>query len=336
MKRFIVLILLGITISFLQASENIFISPKVALKMINKKDVLFISLDKNSLEIKNSKQINMDFLISSDILGRLSCSSFYGCSKKIEKYFSSLGIENNHPLILYDNSYGIQSATFYGILESIGHTNMAILRGGIEDIMNLDPNWKLYSKYLNELDGLVDSIQKDVNQTRINDFASQINDLEKKIRVLEPHLLVDKSNSNFNNSNTVDSNYTITKTNQLYSFSKKDLVEILKANGQEDSNNSIIDVCTMHNLLGKDSHTGIKFLSWKRLIDKESRYLKSNETLEVLFRELGLTKTNHNYLYCMSGVEKAFFMMMALREVGYTKTKVFRGDWNTWVGDIDE
>jgi 3-mercaptopyruvate sulfurtransferase SseA len=38
----------------------------------------------------------------------------------------------------------------------------------------------------------------------------------------------------------------------------------------------------------------------------------------------------------MSGSPKAFFVMMALRELGYHKTKVFIGDWNVWVGDMNE
>jgi hypothetical protein len=29
-------------------------------------------------------------------------------------------------------------------------------------------------------------------------------------------------------------------------------------------------------------------------------------------------------------------MMMVLGELGYDKVKAFSGDWNTWVGNIDE
>ena len=42
-----------------------------------------------------------------------------------------------------------------------------------------------------------------------------------------------------------------------------------------------------------------------------------------------MSKNDNNYIYCMSGAQKAFYVMMALRELGYSKVKAF-------IGDIDE
>lgn len=64
--------------------------------------------------------------------------------------------------------------------------------------------------------------------------------------------------------------------------------------------------------------------------------IEPNEVLEKLFNKLKLNKDEQHYIYCMSGAQKAFYVMMALRELGYSKVKAFAGDWNTWEGDINE
>ena len=100
-----------------------------------------------------------------------------------------------------------------------------------------------------------------------------------------------------------------------------------------------IDACELIDIVKSDKSSymsGVKSLSWKELIDKKRKHLRSNESLATLFKKLRLNKNDNNYIYCMSGAQKAFYMMMVLRELGYTKVKAFTGDWNTWVGDINE
>jgi 3-mercaptopyruvate sulfurtransferase SseA len=138
-------------LNFLQASDSIFVSPKVALKMIDKNNITFLSLDNASLKIKGSKYLDINLLESSDILGRTGCFPLYVCSDILKKYFSKLGIDSNDELVIYDNSYGISSATLYVMLEHVGHKNISILRGGLNEIAELDLNWKIYNNYLAKL-----------------------------------------------------------------------------------------------------------------------------------------------------------------------------------------
>jgi 3-mercaptopyruvate sulfurtransferase SseA len=101
----------------------------------------------------------------------------------------------------------------------------------------------------------------------------------------------------------------------------------------------IIDTCEMIDIVGSNNGSyiaGVSSLSWKSLINKQKKNLKSNEVLKELLSKLEFKKSDNYYLYCMSGEEKAFFVMMVLRELGYDKVKTFTGDWNTWVGDINE
>jgi len=337
MNKFRIVILLILMFNGLKADQSIFITPKVAVKMINKKGVLFIALDKATLEIKKSKRIKIDSIFSFDILGRLNCSSSYFCLKDLEKLFSSLDIAQNESIIIYDKSYGIKASALYAVLESIGHQNVKILRGGVKDIITLDPNWEMYNRYLNDLRSLVTLIQQDSNETLIMEYASNINSLEQKVRALKPHLLLQK-NTIVDGNHRV-SNYVIEKINDENFLSKKDLKLLMNRSEEKESNITVIDACGMMNTLDDRSDAtlkGITSLSWKVLIDKEEDKIKSNKALEKLFHEVGLSKRNHHYVYCMSGAEKSLFMMMLLREVGYTKAKAFIGDWNVWEGDISE
>jgi 3-mercaptopyruvate sulfurtransferase SseA len=321
MNKYIIVFLLSLVWNPLLADDNIFTSPKIALKMIDKKDTLFISLDKASLKIKKSKNINIRMLEPSNVLGYLECLPFYVCADKIKDYFSGLGINSKQALVIYDNSYGINAATLYVILESIGHKNISILRGTLRDISVLDPNWKIYHEYLNELKTL------DLNGTL----------LEKKINILKPHLLL--QDSNVIEVEDIKSDYEILETKSEYFLSKAELKEAVDKVHLSESNITIIDACEMMDIFGNNTNSsvaGIKSLSWRKLIDKKQKYLKSNDVLEKLFTELELEKSNNNYIYCMSSAKKAFYVMMALREVGYSKVKVFTGDWNTWIGDINE
>jgi len=336
MNKFIVLLLLSLTLNLLKAEQNIFITPKVAIKMINKKGILFIAMDKGVLEIKKSKSIDIDSFSSFDILGRRDCSSSYFCPKALEKLFSKLDIDENKLIIIYDKSYGIKASTLYVLLESLGYKDIKILRGGVHEIMKLDPNWELYQKYLHELRDNVRLISKDLNETILSEQLLKVNSLEQKVNALKPHLLLQKSRDMVTENN--ESNFTISKINEAHLLSRKALHNLVETLQVQESNSSVIDACEMVDISNLDNnHSSVlTSLSWKALIDKEKKQLKSNKALEELFHKFGLKKEEHHYVYCMSGYQKAFFMMMALREVGYNKVKAFAGDGNVWEGDINE
>lgn len=314
MNKFIIVFLLALILNFLQANNEIFISPKIALKMIDKKEITFISLDNNNLKIKKSKKLDIKFLKSSDILGHTECEPFYACAKRLKKYFSNLNISNNQSLVIYDESHGIKSATLYVALESMGHKNIRLLRGGVKEISKLDPNWAKYIKYLDVLQNENTNTKKTIIQ---------------KINILKSHLLIEDANSTYIDNS--ESNYTVTNTSTKYLLSRQELKEVVQKVRSKDSNVTMINACEMLNLTEE-----LKPLLWKELIDSKKGYLKSNQELEKLFESLELHKNENTYVYCMSGAEKAFYVMMALRELGYSKVKAFTGDWNRWEGDIDD
>jgi len=317
---------------YLFAVEDIYIEPKVAIKMIDKSDITFISAQKSIQIIKNSKIIDVQKLSSLNILGNNPCEPFYSCSSELKKYFSDMSIFKNQFLILYDNSYGIYAATLYTMLESIGYKNMVILNGGLKSILKIDPNQKIYNKYKIELDEITKLISKENNITIGREYKSKISNLKNKLKMLKPYLL--SSHSKINSLNKSD------KIIKDYFLSKRDLENAVKEIRQHhDVNTTIIDICPMVDIVGNEKGSyvaGVTALSWKELIDKNEHRLKSKEELDILFERYKLKKSTNNYIYCMSGSPKAFYMMTIMRYLGYTKVKAFTGDWNVWVGDINE
>lgn len=335
MQRMIFLVLL--TLSLLQSSESIFTDAKMAIKLIDKKNISFISLDDSRLKIKKSKQLDIKYLQSSNILGHQACSPFYLCSKELEKYFSALGINSNEPLILYDNTYGINAATLYVTLESMGHQNITILRANINELLHLDPNREKFNKYLNDFENLSTLLSKENNKTIISEKNSELIVLKEKVKILKKHLLLEEYE--YKEEKILKSHYKVLKKNSNFLLSKFSLEKAVQSVQNKEKNLRIIDVCPMVDIVGNHRGSyvsGVMPLSWKRMVNKNTKYLKSKKVLNELFREIGLDKEQNNYLYCMSGAEKAFFVMMALREAGFTKVKAFTGDWNVWTGDLDE
>ena len=323
--------------NFSMASEEqpLYIEGNLAIKMIDKSGVKFISAKKMPYIIKGSRQIEVDELFSGDIIGKLECSPLYSCSNRVTEYLSSLGIKNSEALILYDNHYGIYASTLYSILESIGHKNLAILNGGLDAVINLDPNQKVYNKYSHELKKLLKKVD-DENITV--DKSNKVNDLKKKLDVLKLHLLTQSSRRD---ENITVSRYTASGIHLDYLLSKKELKKVVKKKriNPQESNITIVDSCPLVDIVGSHNgnyELGVEPISWKYLIDKELRKLKSKEELERFFQEKKLDKKQNYYIYCMASSYKAFFMMSVMRELGYQNVKVFTGDWNHWEGDIDE
>jgi len=330
---------LYVMVQMVTANESIYIDANVAIKMIEKNNIQFIISEKSLNKIKGSKSVELPLLFSGDILGKLICSPLYSCPKTLEKYFSSLGINNNQPLILYDNNYGVYASTLYTIFESIGHKNITILDGGIEAISKIDPNQNSYSKYKLELDNLILAQRDDKSERTTKPYESKVNELKKKLEVLKSHLLIEKNI--INSKKNIETSYIVSDINFDHLLSKNDLKEAVKEKRLygEESNVTIIDTCPMVDIVGSDNGNymmGVKPISWKSVLDKENHRLKSKEKLELLFKNNKLDKNHNNYLYCMSASPKALFMMTVMRELGYSKVKAFTGDWNHWEGDVDE
>jgi len=338
MNKFINLFLLQLIVGYtvLFANENIFTNAKVAIPLIEKNDIQFLAVQENEKIIKGSKVVNIKLLSSTTVLGNMPCTPFYACSNQVEKYFSSLGIVQDESLILYDNSYGVYASTLYTILESMGHKNITILDGGINAVEQLDPNQKLYDKYQNELKAS-QVLMKEDNSTLSTEKSESINsNLLKKMEMVKPHLLIEK---NLNFSLPVKSDYSIKEKNSDYLLSTKDLRNIVKKVQSMERNITVVDACPMIDIVGNKYGSylsGVTSFSWKALINIKENKLKSKELLETIFTKMALKKDEYNYIYCMSESSKALFMMLVMRELGYTKVKAYTGDWSVWTGEGNE
>jgi len=343
MARFIKLLFLSILCLFssLMAMDSVLIEPKVAVKMIGNNGTQFIMAEQNSKVIIGSQYIDSDKLYAGDILGSLPCEPFYSCPKEIQNYLESHGIKKDQELILYDNHYGLYAATLYTVLESIGHKNMKIFNGGLAAIENLDPNKRIYDQYHTELMKISSQIQKEDNATSMEKCAIKTVELNKKLSVLKPFLLVQEKKKV--ETQKAKSTYKIEKDgfNFTYLVGRQGLLKAVKQVRREgkESNISIIDACSMMDIVGNKYGSylpGVHSVNWDDMVDREKRVFKSNDLLEKIFTKAGLNKENDNYVYCMAGAPKAFYVMLALRLAGYNKVKAFIGDWNVWRGDMIE
>jgi len=337
MNKFINLIFLSLVLgSGAVAEDNIFTNAKVAIQKIEKNDIQFIASQKSEQLIRGSKVVNPHLLSSDTILGKMPCSPFYSCPKQVEAYFSSLGIIPTQSLILYDNSYGVYASVLYTILESFGHKNMTILNGGTSAVKKLDPNQKLFDKYLNEIKAVRRVMQEDNSSVTQKKSEATIKSLITKIEMVQPHLLIEK---NLNFALKKRSNYVIKEQNRNYLLSTKELQNAVSRVRSKESNLTLIDACPMVDIVGNrygNYLLGVTPLSWKRLIDRQNNSLQAKDELENIFIEMKLKKEDLNYLYCMSESSKALFMMLVMRELGYTNVKAYTGNWSVWKGEGNE
>ena len=323
MKKILILIILNINL-LLYASNPLYVDAKLAIQMIEKRDIVFIAAEKMKKIIKGSRVVDTSALFSSSILGEMPCSPLYSCPLEVEKELSRLEIKREDFLVLYDNSYGVYAATLYTLLESLGHKNMVILNGGVEAILEIDPNQKLYDKYMHEIANLT---EKEKSLTK---------DIQKKLDILKPHLLVQEKSLAPSKSIEKDS-YQIGKGNVTFLLSAKNLEELVRQVRMGDKNITIVDTCPMVDIVGNrygSYEVGVTPFSWKKLIKSKEKRVKSKEELNTLFNSF--SKEKHYALYCMEDSNKALFMMTVMRNLGYNKIKAFTGNWSVWIRGKDE
>ena len=331
-KNMLLSLAILLSISSLNAFESNLLEPEVAVKMINRKNIQFISIGKDRTLIEGSKSIDINTLFEVDVIGNMKCEPFLICPRKLKKYLEERGISSTQELILYDGQYGITSATFYAVLKAIGHKNVKVLNGGYRSIQELDPNQKTYDKYLKEKKLSLFQKNDDSNKEKLMDKMEGLNE---KLSVLKPLLLVKEAR----NLTIQDSNITYDLDRSKFNFDSlvdRDLLKnVVKKvrNKRGESNISIVDACSMIDIVGNPYGgyvSGVHTIDWKDLVNVEKKSLKSKELLEEIFIEKGLNKKDDIYVYCMEGSEKAFYMALALHEAEYNKVKVFSGDWNVW------
>ena len=324
MKKILILLILNMNLLLLYANEPIYIDAKLAIQMIEKRDITFVVAEKMKEIIRGSKMVDTSTLFSSSILGDMPCSPLYSCPLAVEKKLSKLGIKRDDFLVLYDKSYGVYASTLYSILESLGHQKMTILNGGAEAISKIDPNQKLYNKYIDEI----------INLSK--EEKSKLEDIQKKLDILKPHLLVQKKS--LETSKILEKNsYKIGKGNIDFLLSNNDLKKVIREAQMGDKNITIVDTCPMVDIVGNkygNYELGVKPFSWKKVIDIEDNRIKSKEELNELFNSF--KKDKEYTLYCMEDSSKALFMMTVMRYIGYNNVKAFTGNWSVWTRGKDE
>jgi len=332
---FLLLFLLSLSFS---KENDFFIDSTSAIKMIDSKKVEFISVDSDPYVIVGSKYIDLLTLQRANVFGELECTPFYSCPKFIVKELKLQDVKEDSLLILYDNQYGVYASAVYLLLESMGYKNLKILDGGYWGIKKLDPNQKSYNKYLKEK---IDCFFE-MNSTNSVEVKKDIKKLENKLDLLEPLLLVNKRVNGVN----ADKKAVVLKENNIstdrYFIDKSELKEVIhkiRTRGKTTSNQKIVDSCGIVDIVGNSNgsyEAGVYSLDWREVIAPKDRKLKSEEFLTNYFIKSGLEKEDELYLYCMSEPLKALFLSMVLRRVGYSKTKVFAGDWSLWRGKLNE
>ena len=325
MKKILILSILAINILFC-SNTSIYTDAKLGIQMIEKSGIVFVATEKMNRLIRGSRVVNTSALFSSSILGKMPCSPLYSCPLEVEKQFSELGIKKDDFLVLYDKSYGVYASTLYTLLKSLGHKNITILDGGIEAILKLDPNQKLYNKYMHKLVSLT---PKD---------KSLIDDIQKRLDILKPHLLVQKSFLESNKSVEKES-YQVNKEGDIsFLLSAIDLQKLVeRVQNNSENNITIVDSCPMVDIVGNSYgsyEVGVTPFSWKKLIDVNENRLKDKEKLTKTFSTF--SKEKEYALYCMENSNKALFMMTVMYQLGFNKVKAFTGNWSVWTGGKNE
>jgi len=331
------IVYIGFCNSFLFASSVNVITASEAIKLIRQKNVQFITTQNYNKVIDETKVLELKFLSDINVIGKLSCSPLYTCIDTLEKSLDNLQLKKDTTLVIYDESYTIESATLYSILESIGYKKLKLLNGGISSIALLDPNQKAYDKYLFLLQTKWKAFHSNKEGIVRQQYLSSIRELEKKIAVLKPLLLI-KNISVIKEERT--SHYRVKEEDMNYEYlsSYKTLKEAslkVKKEGLE-SNLTIVDTCGTVDIIGNrygGYRPAVSFIDWKSLVNKETKRMLSKKYLKELFEKMNLDKENQFYVYCMNDSKKAFYTQIALRLAGYNKVKVFTGNWDTWTGE---
>lgn len=322
MKKILILVILNINILFC-ANEHLYTDAKLVIQMIEKSDIVFIAAEKMDTLIRGSRMIDTSALFSASILGKMPCSPLYSCPSEVEKQLSELGIKRDDFLVIYDKSYGVYASTLYTLLKSLGHKKMTILDGGVEAILKIDPNQKLYNKYMDEINKIAPKEQ------------SLIKKIQKKLDILKPHLLVQKK-SLISKRVIEEKRYQVDKGDISFLLSADDLKEMVKKIKMGDKNITIIDSCPMVDIVGNkygSYEAGVTPISWKKIIKIKENRLKSKEELSGVFSSL--KKEKEYVLYCMEDSKKALFMMTVMCQQGFNKVKAFTGNWSVWKNKSD-
>ncbi|MDD2791061.1 MAG: rhodanese-like domain-containing protein [Sulfurimonas sp.] len=349
-------------------NKDILISAEDAIKLIGKKDVMFVSGDSDDVyklgHIKGSVEMYAHHLHHSDITGDMHCAPLYRCIDDAEAYIGSKGIDNNTMIIAYDDFKGPNATGVYSFFASYGYKNIKVLNGGRSAIMSIDPAQIKYDALKDKIKEVKDASKPAKNKLKdakkgtitlsdaekaeleatMKKAKADENALKDEMDALEAKLLVVKGDEVVEpkafkiDKNKLDLSMIADK-NEV----KHAMEDILK-NGK-DSKYVIIDSRGMAEIIGerkmdnvaRGGHIpGSTFMEWNKISDLENRKsFKSAKELKEVYAKYGITKDKTIYAYCMVGAGRGSEHITALQLLGYKNIKVFTGSWDVWGNDMN-
>ena len=348
--------------------KDILISAEDAIKLIGKKNVMFVSGDSEDVyklgHIKGSVEMYAHHLHHSDITGEMHCAPLYRCIDDAEAYIGSKGIDNDTLVIAYDDFKGPNATGVHSFFESFGHKNLKLLNGGRAAIMAIDPAQIEFNKIKAELKATAAKAKpakkklKNAKKGKITltdaetaEFKALIKANKKEQKVVKARLakagkslLVVKGESHIEHkSYKIDKNslnFTYIAGKEEVKHAMDDILEKGK-----DSKYIIIDSRGMAEIIGerkmdnvaRGGHIpGSTFMEWSKISDlKNKKSFKSASELKSVYDKYGITSDKTIYAYCMVGAGRGSEHITALKLLGYKNIKVFTGSWDVWGNDMN-
>jgi thiosulfate/3-mercaptopyruvate sulfurtransferase len=349
------------------ADKSILISAEDAIKLIGKKDVMFVSGDDEDIyklgHIKGSVEMYAHHLHHSDMTGDMHCAPLYRCVDDAEKYIGSKGIDNNTLVIAYDDFKGPNATGVYSFFTSYGHQNVKILNGGRNAIMEVDPAQIKFNVIKDELKtarekgksaektlkadkkaNKLTPAEKSALEATVAESKKAQKEIQAKLNAAEKDLLVVKGEevvvpkvfkidtNKLDLSNIAEKNEVKHAVDDILKNGKNSKFVIIDARGMAE----IIGERVMDNVARGGHIPGSTFVEWNKVSDMDKKKsFKPAADLKALYERYGITPDKTVYAYCMVGTGRGSEHIAALKLLGYKDVKVFTGSWDVWGNDMN-
>lgn len=329
------------------------ISAEDAIKLLNKKGVVFVSGDSHDTyestgHIVGSVEMYAHHLHHADITGHMHCSPLFMCPNEAEDYIAKKGISNDTLVIAYDNFRGPNATGVWAFFKSWGHDNVKVLNGGMDAIKAIDPNQQKYDSLKKEnrkYKKLAKKAKKAGELEKAKEYKAKAKEFKKQMKALTPKLLIQKGKE----KKVAKAKYKIDLNKIDYDLiaGKEDLLKAsldLVEKGKE-SKYRIIDSRGMTEIIGerkmdnvaRGGHIpGATFMEWKNITDFDRKLsFRELDELQKAFDKYGIKKDQTIYAYCHVGAGRSTEIIVALRMLGYKNAKVYTGSWDEWGNDMN-
>ena len=326
-----------LSIALLGSGINL-IEPADAIRLIGDKRVVFVSGERNETysdaHIIGSVSMPVSDFYRIDKAESAQCTPLYKCPEEAQEYIQKKGIKNDQMIIVYGNFPDPAAAAVYSFFETIGHSNLKVLNGGLGSVKALDPNQLVFDELQAERHEIMSQAEVAKQAGDIDseeDLESQAESIKVKIDFLESQLLI---SSKSERRKTSDYRLDIEKFNSHYIAEKKE-VENAVSDILKDGNKSsflIVDMrCSdmksaeenAENVVEESRIPGLKYIDWKDIADFEKKKrFKSAEEMQKIFDSAGITRDKSIYVYCQNDRALGLYIVSALRLLDYKHVKI--------------